>query len=603
MRNNFNLLFVLCLFVFASCKQEVDYTIHQGQKIVLSFSGPETSESDAVNPFLDYRLDVTFQNGSEIITIPGYYAADGNAAESGAEAGNQWQVIFRPEATGAWEYEAKLHKGKDIALASMPSGANLVEVTKSKGLINVKEDKNYKGRLQYVNSHYLQYSQSKDYFIKGGCGSPENILGYYEIDGTLKGEVPKARKGEATGSSELHKFPNHKKDWKQGDPSWQNGKGKALIGALNYLASKGINSLYFLTMNIDGDGKDVFPYSTYAERERFDVSKLEQWEIVFDHMDKLGILMQVVLQETENELLLDDGHTGRLRKLYLREMIARYAHHTQLVWNMGEENGPVFWRPIGQSTQMQKDMTSYVKQTDPYKNCTTIHSHADKKTRDSLFYLLTGFDDLDGMSMQVDDNATVHESTIQWLAESSKAGKPWIISMDEVGPYWRGVDPDDRVDNNQDTIRAEALWGNLMAGGSGAEWYFGSKNHNNDLTCEDWRTRDRMWTYTANATSFFTKYIPFHEMKSADNLAKGADSYVFAKKGDTYLVYLMFGGKIKLDLSGETGSFKAQWYNPRDGGALQTGSIKTIAAGSIVDLGNPPTDIDNGKDWAILLTR
>ena len=33
--------------------------------------------------------------------------------------------------------------------------------------------------------------------------------------------------------------------------------------------------------------------------------------------------------ETENELLLDSGDTRKERKLYLREMIARFAHHPQ----------------------------------------------------------------------------------------------------------------------------------------------------------------------------------------------------------------------------------------------------------------------------------
>ena len=56
-------------------------------------------------------------------------------------------------------------------------------------------------------------------------------------------------------------------------------------------------------------------------------------------MDGLGILQHVVLQETENELMWDAGDTGPMRKLYLRELIARFAHHPRLIWNIGEENG------------------------------------------------------------------------------------------------------------------------------------------------------------------------------------------------------------------------------------------------------------------------
>ncbi len=82
-------------------------------------------------------------------------------------------------------------------------------------------------------------------------------------------------------TSGFHHYQPHVVDWKEGDPQWQNGKGKGMIGALNYLSSKGMNSFYFLTLNILGDGEDVWPYTDRNERYRFDCSKLDQWEIVF----------------------------------------------------------------------------------------------------------------------------------------------------------------------------------------------------------------------------------------------------------------------------------------------------------------------------------
>ena len=47
------------------------------------------------------------------------------------------------------------------------------------------------------------------------------------------------------------------RDWKAGDPTWSNGKGKGLIGALDYLAGKGVNAFSFLTYNAAGDGDNV----------------------------------------------------------------------------------------------------------------------------------------------------------------------------------------------------------------------------------------------------------------------------------------------------------------------------------------------------------
>ena len=52
-----------------------------------------------------------------------------------------------------------------------------------------------------------------------------------------------------------------------------------------------MNSVYFMAMNVEGDGKDVWPWTSDAERYRFDCSKLAQWEIVFSHMDRCGIML------------------------------------------------------------------------------------------------------------------------------------------------------------------------------------------------------------------------------------------------------------------------------------------------------------------------
>ncbi|MEZ5397229.1 MAG: hypothetical protein R2724_31240 [Bryobacterales bacterium] len=43
---------------------------------------------------------------------------------------------------------------------------------------------------------------------------------------------------EATSIGQvIHHYEPHVQDWKPGDPTWQGGKGKGIIGALNYLAS------------------------------------------------------------------------------------------------------------------------------------------------------------------------------------------------------------------------------------------------------------------------------------------------------------------------------------------------------------------------------
>ena len=53
-----------------------------------------------------------------------------------------------------------------------------------------------------------------------------------------------------------------------------------------------------------------------------------------------GLFLHFKTQETENQGLLDGGEVGPQRKLYYRELIARFGHHLALNWNMGEEIGP-----------------------------------------------------------------------------------------------------------------------------------------------------------------------------------------------------------------------------------------------------------------------
>src|SRR4030042_1505084 len=152
--------------------------------ITFTFTGPESSEFDTINPFTDYRLDVGFTNGKQEIYVPGYFAADGNAAESSARSGNKWRVHFCPPADGTWSYKVT--------------------------------------------------------FLKGGTDSPENFLAYREFDGTYYGGRNIARSGEAVPNKGLHLYEPHTGDWREGDPQWKNGRGKGIIGALNYLSSKGI---------------------------------------------------------------------------------------------------------------------------------------------------------------------------------------------------------------------------------------------------------------------------------------------------------------------------------------------------------------------------
>jgi len=529
------LYFLMFIFNFTLFSQgKIEGKLEKWNKVTIHFDYKEFSENDEDNPFLNYRLNVTFKNGDEEITIPGFFAADGNSAETSSKKGTVWQVRFMPNKIGKWTYKASFKKGNEIAINDDEKAGESVGFDNETGSFVIKESADRtNGRLIYKDERYLYYSESNKPFLKGGADSPENFLAYYEFD-----ETP------AT-----HKYQPHFKDWKEGDPTWQNGKGKNIIGALNYLASKGMNSVYFLTMNVQGDGDDVWPWTTKNDRTRFDTSKLDQWEIVFDHMDHLGLMLHIVTQETENELLLDIGELKTQRKLYYRELIARFAHHLAITWNLGEENGPVHWSPKGQNDADRKAMAKYIKTHDPYQNFVALHTHSIPKEQDLYLEPLLGYEFLDGSSMQTNSPDSIHNITKKWVNESQLTGKKWIVTQDEIGPAEIGAKPD-ADDPDHDNIRHKVLWGNLMAGGAGVEWYFGYKYAHNDLNCEDWRSRENVWNQTKHALDFFNKYLSFDKMQSADGLTDNPDDYVFVENDKTYTIYLPEVKETKINLFG-----------------------------------------------------
>lgn len=94
------LLLVLSALLQIAVCQQISGELRQWHDVVLTFDGPQTNESAEPNPFLSCRLDVTFTKGAKKYVVPGYFAADGDAANTSAKSGNKWRVHFVPDETG-----------------------------------------------------------------------------------------------------------------------------------------------------------------------------------------------------------------------------------------------------------------------------------------------------------------------------------------------------------------------------------------------------------------------------------------------------------------------------------------------------------------------
>ena len=309
--------------------------------------------------------------------------------------------------------------------------------------------------------------------------------------------------------------------------------------------------------------------------------------------------MQMVLQETENETLLDRGNTGPMRQLYLREMVARFSHHLALNWNLGEENGPVHFSPVGQNDAQRKAMTRFIKQIDPYQHPVTVHTQPTGEEKKVVLDSLLGFSELDGISLQIAERKEAVQTVQTWKERSREAGHEWLVTMDEIGKWDVGAKTDS-ADANHESLRGDVLWGTLLSGAAGVEWYFGAYTQGNDLTLEDWRSRDHLWELTRYTLDFFQENLPYWEMRPNHALALADGAFCFRKSGEVYALYFPKSKRHQVDLTETEGEFTLDWYDPLSGGALQTGSVATVPGGEVVDLGLPPGQ-NNEQDWVALL--
>jgi hypothetical protein len=384
------------------------------------------------------------------------------------------------------------------------------------------------------------------------------------------------------------------------------------MGAINYLASKGMNAFSFLTFSVDGDDGCVYPHLVKSDsvfinaskeskawdkaliHDRFDVSKLAQWEQVFDYAETKGMFLHFKTFENESASTMGRFDFTDDRKLYYRELIARFGHHLALNWNLSEETNL--------DISVVKNTAAYIRNLDPYKHHLVQHTfppkHGNGKIErpnfDYYYYNLVGFQsDLTGASLQL-PKKEVHEEVKKWVDLSEKSGKPWVVCNDEQGEASDGVTVDaehpsykaQKVDN-LDEIREKVLWATLMAGGMGVEYYYGYQCETNDLNNQDHRSRAKKYEQAKIALDFFRK-LPFTEMKSMDELTENKKDYVFGKNDSIYAIYIPKNEKVALNL---VGKWNLQWFNPRTGEY----GMKT----KFSNLLNQP----DANDWVAILSK
>jgi len=342
--------------------------------------------------------------------------------------------------------------------------------------------------------------------------------------------------------------------------------------------------------------------------------------------------------ETENEALFEflAGKDVKLdfaatRKLFYREMIARFSSNLGFTMTIGEENG---WDEYvsasghagnewgkGNTAGQRAAFTNYLRNIDPYDSPILVHTFPPEKKK--VYFPLFDYTNarVESASLQMGRMRSTNAETLFWLDYSSKKGRQWVVTGDEFG----GGDIDkiggvplskwERQGFTRDNYRAQWAWANALAGGAGIELYVAVA----DQQLDDFRQLGWAWAEFSRVRTLFEKHsIPYWAMNSHNNLVASTVSekigpgrewnYCLAKPGEVYVAY--FGSSLKdftLNLAAYPQSIKFQvaWFSPRkhDSVELQTGNTRSVSGGRArTFLGSPP-GAKLGQDWVVVVAR
>jgi hypothetical protein len=485
-------------------------------KVEVPLVGPASQGAGTPNPFA-IEVDVTFAGpGGQQYKVPAFYDGDGRGGLDGAI----WKVRFAADELGQWTFSS------DSASPDLAGYTGSFTVTAPPP--NAPDFFRW-GRLEHTGTaankiRYLKFRDG-DYWLKAGCDDPENFL----------------------GSSSNYDSPAKRK------------------AAVDYLAAKGINSMYIMTHNLDGDDKDVWPWlgQTASEAKgnggsdaRFDVAKLEMWREVFEHMQYKGVVVYLVLED-------DSAWTGYDHPRYYRELVARFGHLPALLFNLNEEYNENY------SMAEALGHMSTLEQIDPYDHPRGIHNVNNPNDE----YLKASQIDFTAIQTKGSNPLDHNQLANDWIAQARSLGvRVPMIGFDEPRPE----------------MDRKGWWSGYMGG---AVWEVHTvKPYDRPMSAFE-----PAWTELGGARTFMES-IPFAQMEPDNALVTSGTAYCLAQPGEAYALYLPSGGTIEVSLA--TGAtYKYDWWNPGNG---RGGSFESAGT---VDGGAQQLTAPGSGDWALRILK
>ncbi|MHC4400623.1 MAG: DUF5060 domain-containing protein, partial [Planctomycetota bacterium] len=458
-------------------------------KIEIDLTGPHSQGRGEPNPFA-IPVDVTFSSpGGRRYRVPAFYDGDGR----GGLDGHVWKVRFSADEVGRWTFRSSSPKkqldGYAGHFAVAPTAARAEGFWKW-------------GRLESVGTpqNGIRYLKFRDgpYWLKAGCDDPENFLGSYENYDSL-------------------------------------AKRKA---AVDHLAARGVNSMYVMTHNLQGDDNDVWPWLGQTPGEaksnggtgaRFDVARLDGWRKLFEHMQTQGVVPYLVLED-------DSAWDGYDHRRYYREMVARFGYLPALIFNFNEEHNENY------RFREALEFTRELEKIDPYDHPRGIHN-VNRPNNEYVDALQLDFTSIQtgSPSGKRFDGLHHNQLAVDWIRRCRQRNRRVLmVNFDEGRPE------EDR----------RAWWSAYLGGGVWEAHVL--KPYDRPMSA--W---EPVWT-ELGGTRTFMESLPFWEMEPANGLVSEGRAFCLAKPPEAYALYLPAGGTVAVELA-DGGSYDVAWWKPTNG--------------------------------------
>lgn len=491
-------------------------TFPKWSPIEIELPGPLTSSEATPNPF-GILVDVLFEGPEgRKVSVPAFYDGDGR----GGEVGSSWKVRFSPDRIGSWRFRS----------GSFCQHLNGYQGTFTVSGIPMEAPDFYRwGRLEAVGTaqNGVRYLKFRDgpFWLKAGCDDPENFLG----------------KAKHFDSFEER------------------------MAAIDYLAEKGVNSLYIMTHNLGGDDNDVWPWlgdnaesarSNGGPDARFDIPRLYQWRRLFEHMQQAGVVPYLILED-------DSAWSDYDHARYYREMVARFGDLPALLFNLGEEHDENY---------TLKEALGFMQQLahiDPYRHPRGIHN----VNQPEVIYVESPQVDFTSIQTKLESPVNHNHLTNDWIRLCRAHHQRHLM----VG-----------IDEGRPEEQRQEWWKTYLAGGVWEVHVLPPY----DRPMATWNT---VWT-ELGGTRAFMETLPFWEMRSHNSLVKSGEAYCLAKPPEIYAFYLPQGGKIVLDLHPDF-RYRIGWWSPTSG---RNGKFKQTAT---IPGGRQTLRAPGKGDWALRIEK